>query len=53
MEKMVYKTNCAQIVPVKVKIFKIFPNETKNAKNSYRQINQLEIHNLLILLNLD
>jgi hypothetical protein len=43
---------CAQIVPAKVKSFKKFPNRSKNAKISYRQINQLEIHEILKLLNL-
>ena len=33
--------NCAQIVPVKVKYFQTFPNETKNSLKNYNRINCL------------
>jgi hypothetical protein len=37
--------NCAQIVPVRVKLLQINPNETKNVKKNLCIINRLESHN--------
>jgi hypothetical protein len=37
------KLNCAQIVPVKVKYFQTFPNETKNWLKKLNRINWLKL----------
>jgi len=45
--------NCAQIVPVKVKFFQIFPNETKNAFKNRNLINKLYFQHFLIPIIMD
>jgi hypothetical protein len=35
------ESNCARIVPVKVKVFQTFPNETKNSLKKCNRIKRL------------
>jgi hypothetical protein len=44
--KVYIRLNCAQIVPVKVKYFQTFPNETKNTGRITHRFNMLKIHEI-------